>query len=58
MVASFLLLGGWAKVFLLFADSTDKQKIRPHSMWGFPKFIYIPYKVTAGGYNHCIKMNH
>jgi hypothetical protein len=56
---SFFSVGGrGVKFFLLFADSTDKQKIRPDSMWGFPKFIYIPYEVTAGGYNHCIKMNH
>jgi hypothetical protein len=55
----FSALGGCGvKFFLLFADSTDKQKIRPDSMWGFPKFMYIPYKVTAGGYNQCIKMNH
>jgi hypothetical protein len=54
----FSALGGCGKVFLLFADSTDRQKIRPDSIWGFRKFIDLPYEVTASGYNHCVKMNH
>ena len=58
MVASFLLGGLRGKVFLLFADSTDKQKIRPDSMWDFRKFIYTQCEVTAGDYSRCLKMNH
>jgi hypothetical protein len=51
----FSALGGCGvKFFLLFADSTDKQKIRPDSMWGSPKFICVPYEVTASGYNGLI----
>jgi hypothetical protein len=42
------------KFFLLFADSTDKQKKRPDSTWGFPKFMYIVDEVTADGYNRLI----
>jgi hypothetical protein len=52
----FSAFGGLrGKVFSIFADSTDKQRIRPDSMWGFPKFICIPHEVTADGYNRLIR---
>ena len=51
----FSALGGLRiKVFLLFADNTDKQRSRPDSTWRFPKFIYVADAITRSGYNRLI----